>query len=155
ALVSARLVRGESEDQHLLRRAGEILTGVVDSVRSILNGVDLARDIQAPLIAPRVLLVAGPQRDFVELQVFVPGVAEDHGAEPSISYRERLALPVRGRLMVMQGEALARRDGGQGKRDYPYAGGNSHGHSHCAPSARGSARSRRYAIQKVAAFRRH
>src|ERR1019366_1141831 len=150
-----------------------ILSGVVDSVRPVLNGVDRAVDVQASLItllgamrqveeqvgqiliAPRVFLVAGPQRDFVELQVFPPSVAEDHGAEPSIAYGERLALPVRGRMMVVQCKALARRDGGQGKRDYPYAGGNSHGHSHCAPSARGSARSRRYAIQKVAAFRRH
>ena len=110
-------------------------------------------DIQAPLVALRravrqvetqvaqvliaagIFLVAGPQRDLVELQVLVARIAEDHGAEAPVADRERLALPVLGRLIVVQGKALAGRNGSQGKGGQKCTRNKIHYIFYCAPFA--------------------
>ncbi len=133
AAVCAGLVRGVAQDQHLLRSAGQILAAVSDSIGRVSDLLNRRVDVQPPLVAlwramrqiePQVaqilitsgiFFVAGPQRNFVELQVFVARIAEDHGAEPPIADRECLALPVLGRLIVVQGKPLAGRNGNQGK----------------------------------------
>ena len=110
-------------------------------------------DIQPPLVALRrtvrqiepqvaqvlitsgIFFVAGPQRDFVELQVLVACIAEDHGAEPPVADRQRLALPVLGRLIVVQGKALAGRNGSQGKGGQKCTRNKIHYIFYCAPFA--------------------
>ena len=59
--------------------------------------------------------------------MLVVRVTEDHGAHSSIAYRQRLTLPVLGRLIVVQRKPLAVCDGGYDNSDEKGAGGNFHG----------------------------
>jgi hypothetical protein len=60
-------------------------------------------------------------------------VTEDHGAHSSIADRERLTLPVLGRLIVVKGKPLTVCDGGYDKCDEKGADRNFHVLFHCAP----------------------
>ncbi len=54
------------------------------------------------LIAAGILLVARPQRYFVQLQMFMLGIAKDHGSQAAVAYRQGLGLPVLRRLPVAE-----------------------------------------------------
>ena len=111
---SAGFVGRESEDHHIRRVAGEILTQEVHAALRVGDRVDGAADIQfAPVISRRsaigceldeklaeiliragIRLVTGPEAIFVELDLLPLHAAKDHRPEPTVPNRQSLRLPI-------------------------------------------------------------
>ena len=116
--VLAGAIGRQPQNDHARRMAGEGLAleghagqGVRDAVQALveqqLAPVALHRpaaagqfdeDVAEGLVGAHVPVVAGPQRDLVELQVLAGDVAEEHPAQAPVAYRQRLALPARRRV---------------------------------------------------------
>ncbi len=116
--VLAALVGGQPQRDHLRRIAGERLALEPDAAMRVADGVQALADIQparvvrgAPIVArqvdvqvaerlirPHRLVVAGPQRDVVELQALARQLAKDHRADAAVTDRQRLFFPTRRRV---------------------------------------------------------
>ena len=74
----------------------------------------------AGALAHRIVRPAGPERLFVELDLFLGAAAEDHGADPAVADRQgaipfggRIAVPERCGWILLRGEAVSEQDQGE------------------------------------------
>lgn len=137
AAQRAGLVGDEAEDHHLRRVAGEGFAGEGGAAAGVGHAVDglverelaaVGRGLPRPaeveqqiaegLVGTHLDLIAGPQRLFVELDVFLGDTAVDHRAEGTVADRQGF-VPIGGGLVVPErlGRSAEAQGGGEGQEE--------------------------------------
>jgi hypothetical protein len=151
--VLAGYVGAEAQHDHLRRVAGKGLTPEVHALARVADGVHAMLEVEGAPVAGRAgfkcimpgqvdeqiaerligahrLVVAGPQRDVVELQVLARRLAEHHRADAAVPDRQRLALPaarrIGRRLVVAQRKVMHTRERGRRRGSQDDGGDDRH-----------------------------
>ncbi len=127
--IAGGFVGGEAEDEEIVGVAGEEFAGVVDSVGRVGDVGEGVEDVEVAAVVGELGVVgegdgevgeslvgaegfvvaggvgvAGPEGAFVEEEVFVGGIAADHGAEAAVADAEGVVHGGFGGVGVPEGE---------------------------------------------------